>query len=89
LKELTESNQAVNTGPIRFHDFRCRFLSTFPFHRFHRVLDLYGGDENVLTAEDGGVELIPSVPGREPETETDALSIDYFAIDDQSGKVEC
>ena len=48
----------------------------------------YGGDENVLTAEAGGVELIAPVPGRDPVTEPDALTIDDFAMDEKTGSVE-
>jgi len=49
----------------------------------------YGRDENVQAAEARGVELVAPVAGRAPAPQTpDALTIDDFAIDERTGKVE-
>jgi Transposase DDE domain len=49
---------------------------------------LYGGDENVPAAEDRGVELVAPIPGREPEIDPAALTLDDFAVDERTGRVE-
>lgn len=49
---------------------------------------LYGGDENVQAAEDRGVELVAPIPGREPEIDPAALTLDDFALDERTGEVE-
>ena len=49
---------------------------------------LYGGDENVQAAEDRGVELVAPVPGREPKIDPAALTLDDFAVDERTGRVE-
>jgi hypothetical protein len=49
---------------------------------------LYGGDENVQAAEDRGVELVGPIPGREPESDPGALTLDDFAVDERNGRVE-
>jgi hypothetical protein len=49
---------------------------------------LYGGDENVQAAEDRGVELVAPIPGREPEIDPAALTLDDFAVDERTGQVE-
>jgi len=49
---------------------------------------LYGGDENVQAAEDRGVELVAPIPGREPEIDPATLTLDDFAVDERTGRVE-
>ncbi len=49
---------------------------------------LYGGDENVQAAQDRGVELVGPIPGREPESDPGALTLDDFAVDERTGRVE-
>ena len=49
---------------------------------------LYGSDENVQAAEDRGVELVAPIPGREPEIDPAALTLDDFAVDERTGRVE-
>ena len=49
---------------------------------------LYGGDENVQAAEARGVELVAPIPGREPEVDPAALTLDDFAVDERTGQVE-
>ncbi len=49
---------------------------------------LYGGDENVQAAEARGVELVAPIPGREPEIDPAALTLDDFAVDERTGRVE-
>jgi hypothetical protein len=49
---------------------------------------LYGGDENVQAAEGRGVELVAPIPGREPEIDPAALTLDDFAVDERTGRVE-
>jgi hypothetical protein len=49
---------------------------------------LYGSDENVQAAEARGVELVAPIPGREPESDPEALTLDDFAVDERTGKVE-
>jgi Transposase DDE domain len=48
----------------------------------------YGGDDNVQAAEARGVELVAPIPGREPESDPDALTLDDFAMDERTGRVE-
>jgi len=49
---------------------------------------LYCGDENVQAAEARGVELVGPIPGREPESDPTALTIDDFAVDERTGHVD-
>jgi hypothetical protein len=49
---------------------------------------LYGGDENVQAAEYRGVELVAPIPGREPKIDPTALTLDDFAVDERTGRVE-
>ena len=49
---------------------------------------LYGGDENVQAAEARGVELVAPIPGREPKSDPGALTLDDFAVDERTGRVE-
>lgn len=49
---------------------------------------LYGSDENVQAAEDRGVELVAPIPGREPKIDPAALTLDDFAVDERTGRVE-
>jgi Transposase DDE domain len=49
---------------------------------------LYCGDENVQAAEDRGVELVGPIPGREPAGDPLALTLDDFAVDERTGRVE-
>jgi hypothetical protein len=49
---------------------------------------LYGGDENVQAAEARGVELVAPIPGREPVIDSAALTLDDFAVDERTGRVE-
>jgi hypothetical protein len=49
---------------------------------------LYCGDENVQAAEDRGVELVGPIPGREPKSDPGALTLDDFAVDERTGRVE-
>jgi hypothetical protein len=49
---------------------------------------LYCGDENVQAAEDRGVELVGPIPGREPKSVPEALTLDDFAVDERTGRVE-
>ncbi len=48
---------------------------------------LYTGDENVQAAEARGVDLIGPVPGRVPESDPAALTVDDFAFDERSGTI--
>jgi hypothetical protein len=48
----------------------------------------YGGDDNVQAAEARGVELVAPIPGREPENDPEALTLDDFAVDERTGHVE-
>jgi hypothetical protein len=48
----------------------------------------YGGDDNVQAAEARGVELVAPIPGREPESDPEALTLDDFAVDERTGEVE-
>ena len=52
----------------------------------------FGGDENVQTAADMGVELVSPVAGPEPvgasgDTAVSPLTLDDFAVDERTGKV--
>jgi Transposase DDE domain len=49
---------------------------------------LYCSDENVQAAEDRGVELVGPIPGREPASDPGALTLDDFAVDERTGRVE-
>lgn len=49
---------------------------------------LYGGDDNVQAAAARGVELIAPVPGRTPEVDPAALSLDDFALDERTGLID-
>ena len=48
----------------------------------------YGSDENVRLAESFGVELIAPVPGRAPQVDPQALTLDDFAHHEETGAVE-
>ncbi len=48
---------------------------------------LYTGDDNVQAAADRGVDLIGPVPGRVPQSDPDALSVDDFAFDERTGVI--
>jgi hypothetical protein len=48
---------------------------------------IYGSDDNVQAAQDRDIELVAPVPGRTPTIDPEALSIDDFALDEQSGLV--
>jgi Transposase DDE domain len=49
---------------------------------------LYGGDENVQAATALGVDLVGPVPGRAPETDPEALTVDDFAWDERTGTID-
>ena len=49
---------------------------------------LYCGDENVQAAAGRGVELVGPIPGREPASDPGALTLDDFAVDERTGRVE-
>jgi hypothetical protein len=48
----------------------------------------YCGDENVQAAMARGVELVGPIPGRQPESDPAALTLDDFAVDERTGQVE-
>ena len=48
---------------------------------------LFTNDENVQAAAEFGVDLIGPVPGRAPEINAGALTIDDFAVDERTGIV--
>ena len=48
---------------------------------------LYTGDENVQAAAARGVDLIGPVPGRAPELDPAALTVDDFASDERTGSI--
>jgi hypothetical protein len=48
----------------------------------------YCGDENVQAAAARGVELVGPIPGRQPEVDPAALTLDDFAVDERTGQVE-
>src|SRR3954470_15808212 len=49
---------------------------------------LYTGDENVQAAAARGVDLVGPVPGRAPEVDPEALSVDDFAWDERTGLID-
>ena len=49
---------------------------------------LYTGDDNVQAAWGRGVDLIGPVPGRVPEADREALTVDDFAWDDRTGTID-
>jgi len=49
---------------------------------------LYTGDANVEAAAARGVDLIGPVPGRVPEPDSGALSVDDFAWDERTGTID-
>jgi hypothetical protein len=49
---------------------------------------IYASDDNVQAAEKHGVELIGPIPGRSPESDPEALTVDDFAIDERTGVVD-
>jgi hypothetical protein len=49
---------------------------------------LCGGGENVQAAQAPGAELVAPIPGREPEKNPVALTLDDFATDERTGRVE-
>jgi hypothetical protein len=49
---------------------------------------LYTGDENVQAAAARGVDLVGPVPGRAPESDPEALSVDDFAWDERTGMID-
>ena len=49
---------------------------------------LYTGDDNVEAAAARGVDLIGPVPGRAPEPDSGALSVDDFAWDERTGTID-
>jgi len=49
---------------------------------------LYTGDENVEAAAARGVDLVGPVPGRAPESDPEALSVDDFAWDERTGLID-
>ena len=48
----------------------------------------YAGDDNVQMAEKRGVELIGPVPGRPQENDPEALTVDDFAYNEETGVVD-
>ena len=48
---------------------------------------LYTGDENVAAAAARGVDLVGPVPGRAPESDPEALSVDDFAWDERTDTI--
>jgi hypothetical protein len=48
---------------------------------------LYTGDENVQAAVERGVDLVGPVPGRAPEADPEALTVDDFAWDERTGTI--
>jgi hypothetical protein len=49
---------------------------------------LYAGDENVQAAAARGVDLVGPVPGRAPEADPKALTVDDFAWDERTGAID-
>jgi Transposase DDE domain len=52
-----------------------------------RADTLYTSDENVQAADARGVDLIGPVPGRAPELDPAALTVDDFASDERTGTI--
>jgi Transposase DDE domain len=48
----------------------------------------YCSDENVQAAAARGVDLVGPIPGREPASDPGALTVDDFAVDERTGRVE-
>ena len=48
----------------------------------------YAGDDNVKNAAKRGVDLIGPIPGRTPETDPDALTVDDFGFDERTGRID-
>jgi Transposase DDE domain len=48
----------------------------------------YCSDENVQAAAARGVDLVGPIPGREPARDPGALTVDDFAVDERTGRVE-
>ena len=49
---------------------------------------LYTGDENVQAAAARGVDLVGPVPGRAPEADPEAMTVDDFGWDERTGAIE-
>lgn len=49
---------------------------------------LSASDENVQAAEARGVDLVGPVPGRAPEADPEALTVDDFAWDERTGTID-
>jgi Transposase DDE domain len=49
---------------------------------------LYTSDENVQAAAARGVDLVGPVPGRAPEADPAALTVDDFALDERTGRID-
>jgi hypothetical protein len=49
---------------------------------------IYASDDNVQAAEKRGVELIGPIPGRAPESDAEALTVDDFAVDERTGVID-
>jgi hypothetical protein len=49
---------------------------------------LYCSDENVQVAANRGVELVGPILGREPASDPRTLTLDDFAVDERTGRVE-
>ena len=48
----------------------------------------YCSDENVQAAAGRDVDLVGPIPGRQPESDPGALTVDDFAVDERTGQVE-
>jgi hypothetical protein len=49
---------------------------------------LYTGDENVQAAAARGVDLVGPVPGRAPEANAEAMTVDDFGWDERTGTID-